>query len=108
MYTLTYLSLVAIYILFLIASIILFKAGLSVKGRIYYLYFLVYLVGIYYYFDLINFIHYRLRDNGIYLQFGHANFLLLCDLALSYLTAIIMGIILSFRRNTLWKLQQPK
>lgn len=53
----------------------------------------IYLVSIYLYFELVNYIHIMLRENNIYLEFGHGSILLVMVLVLAYLTAFIFLVI---------------
>jgi len=79
-----------IYLIFLSLSYLLFRYIITLKKIPALLIFIVYLIGIYYYFELINQFHYYLRDKGIYIELGHASL----SLIFCYLNAFILLIII--------------
>jgi hypothetical protein len=93
------LSLTLIYIIFLAVSFLFRKRMINIKSNRIYIYILIYLVGIYGYFELINRIDQSLSDKGIFLGFGHANLSLLILCLISYLTALILIISIIYKRN---------
>lgn len=88
-----FLILLVVYFLFFLYSIILYRKSLFVNKKLVYILIPIYLVSIYLYFELINYIHIGLRENNIYLEFGHGSILLVLVLILAYLTAFIFLII---------------
>jgi len=83
-----------IYLIFLSLSYLLFRYIITLKKISALLIFIVYLIGIYYYFELINQLHYYLRDKGIYIELGHASLSLILLMFFCYLNAFILLIII--------------
>jgi len=83
-----------IYLIFLSLSYLLFRYIITLKKIPALLIFIVYLIGIYYYFELINQFHYYLRDKGIYIELGHASLSLILLMFFCYLNAFILLIII--------------
>ena len=83
-----------IYLIFLSLSYLLFRYIITLKKIPALLIFIVYLIGIYYYFELINQLHYYLRDKGIYIELGHASLSLILLMFFCYLNAFILLIII--------------
>jgi len=67
---------------------------LKIKSKLLFILISIfYIIGTYIYFELINQIDQKLTVNGIYLEFGHAN-LLLIELFLICLIVTIINIVL--------------
>ena len=62
-----------------------------------------YFIGTYYYFELINTIIHRLAEKEIYLEFGHANIILLELGFICLIIAITNIIVILVKRNRLNK-----
>ena len=91
-------ALIIIYLIFLLYSIALYKKAFNIDKKWLYFFIPVYLLSIYLYFELMNYVHIFLRHRRIYFDFGHASLMLIVLLLLAYLTAIIL-IILFIIRN---------
>lgn len=72
---------------------------IEIKSNRIYIYILIYLAGIYGYFELINRIDQSLSDKGIFLGFGHANLSLLMLCLISYLTAIVLIVSIIYNKS---------
>lgn len=94
-----FIALLIIYLIFLGYSIVLYRKLFSLKKSIVYLLIPLYLLSIYLYFDFINYIHIRLRENKIYFDFGHASLMLILLLFTAYLTAIVLIVLYFFKRE---------
>ena len=75
------------------------KWVIDTKTNRIYIYILIYLAGIYGYFELVNRIDHFLSDKSIYLGFGHANLSLLILCLISYLTAVILIVNIIYNKN---------
>jgi len=58
-----------------------------------------YLLGTYYYFELINTIEHKLATRMIYLEYGHANIILLELLLVCMILAIVNIILIFIKRH---------
>lgn len=88
------------YCLFLIGTIALFKKAKRMGNVKLIVSAIIYLIGIYFYYEMINQLHILLRDKHIYFEFGHASLMLIYALIISYLTAIIaIGLFITKNRK---------
>jgi hypothetical protein len=87
-----------IYIIFFGVSLLFRKRMINIKSNRIYIYILIYLVGIYGYFELINWFDHFLSDRKIYLGFGHANLDLLLLCLLTFVTALFFIINIIYKR----------
>ncbi len=93
------LILIGIYLLFLTLSFLLRRVMLKVNLKWLILIVPVYLISIYFYFDLAVRIHQTLRERGIYLEFGHGEIMLL-ELELAcYITAVCLILNVFYSRS---------
>jgi hypothetical protein len=90
--------LVIIYLLFLFTSIFLYKQSFRIRKQWLYILVPVYFIVIWFCFELVNYIHIVLRENGFYLEFGHASIGLLLVMIYVYLTAIFLLILAMMKR----------
>jgi hypothetical protein len=89
-----------VYIVFLIVCYVFYKTAISLKHNWFILSILIYLIFIYFYFELVNRLHYYLRDNKIaYIEFGHASLGLILLMLFSFLNAFILIGFLVYRRS---------
>ena len=93
------LVLAAIYIVFLAASVVFQRKMVNVKSKWLYLWIPLYFIIIGVYFDLLVKLHQLLRDNEVYLEFGHADLLLLELNGICYITAIAFVIYILYQRK---------
>jgi len=89
-----------IYIIFLFASVFFRKRAIIVKKKWLFVYIIVYVIAISLYFELAVKLHQTLRNNKIYLEFGHADILLLELFVICYITATGFIISIFYRRKT--------
>ncbi len=82
--------LIGIYLLFLTLSFLLRKVILKVNPKWLMLIIPAYLVSIYFYFDLVVRAHQFLREEGIYMAFGHSSLLLIELCVFAYISALVM------------------
>ena|SRR5579863_1090437 len=61
------------YIIFLTASFFFYKKMISVDLKWVFVFTPVYLIGLYFYFDVLGYANDFLRDRNIYFEFGHAD-----------------------------------
>ena len=94
-----FVALLIIYMIFLAYSIVLYRKLFSFKKGKVYLLIPLYLLSIYLYFEFINYILIRLRENKISFDFGHANIMLILLLSAAYLTAVFFIVIYFFKRK---------
>jgi len=82
--------LIGIYLLFLTLSLLLRRVMLKVNLKWLILIIPVYLISIYFYFDLVVRVHQFFRERGIYLEFGHSSLLLIELCVFTYISALVM------------------
>jgi len=77
---------------------------ISIKLRtpLFFVLSLVYFVGIYLYFDLTSQLHYYFIDYQIYIEFGHADLLLIVLILFCYLNGFLALMVILNKR---WKLK---
>ena len=95
----SFLVLALIFAIYFIASVYLYKKAVHIKTKLLYILIPVYLILIYVYYEVVNLIHNSLRDNDIFVEFGHASIRLIGLLILSYLTALVFIVSLAFARK---------
>lgn len=80
---------VVVMVIFIIVSFYVRKVLMSTtKLPILLLYILIYIAGIYYYFELLNVIHIYLREQGIIVELGHPSLLVIL-----FIISLLAGII---------------
>lgn len=90
---------ILIYAIFLFGSVVFYRKVINATKRILYWAIPIYLIATYLYFELINYVHIFLREKGIYIDFGHANLLLICIMVLALLTAVGFVVTLLIKRR---------
>ena len=89
-----------VYGVFLIATIVFYRMAKRFGNLASIILAICYLIGIYFYFEMINQLHIYLRDKKIYLELGHASLTLVLIFFISYLTAFIaIGIFIFQKRR---------
>ena len=88
-----------VYMLFFVFSIMLYRRAISMNKKLLYVFIPLYFVGIYFYFELINYVHILLREQGIYMEFGHASITLIMVMGFTYLTALVLLVLFFKKRN---------
>lgn len=94
-----FIALLIIYLIFFSYSIVLYRKLFSLKKSKVYLLVPLYLISIYLYFEVINYIHIRLRESKIYFDFGHASLMLVLLLLAAYLTAVVLIVLYILKRK---------
>ena len=92
------LVLAVVYLIFLFLSLFLRKLMIRINKRWLVLIIPIYLISIYFYFDLIVMIHQNLRNDNTYIEFGHSGLLLLQLCGFSYITAIALIVNVFYQR----------
>jgi hypothetical protein len=88
------------YIGFLLISWVFYKMGILVKPGWFVLLAIVYMALGWLYFEMINQLHYYLRDNKIlYIEFGHASLELLILMMFCFLNAAVFVGITNYKRE---------
>ncbi len=87
----------ATFIIFLLVSLLFHQRMVDVATKWLFVYILAYFIAISLYFNLALRIHQTLRNNKIFLEFGHAEILLLELYVICYITAI--GFIINVLRK---------
>ena len=87
-----------IYISFFVASFFFYKKMIKVKLIWVCIFIPIYLIGLYLYFDLLIELHNCLRDRQIYLEFGHADEVLLLLEAFCFLNVGVLVILICINR----------
>ena len=86
-----YLASALIFLAFSVASFFFAKAMIKIKSPwLVVLLIVIYFVLLDAYFELVTKAHQILRDHGIYIEFGHADLLLLMIFAICLFLAVIM------------------
>jgi len=95
----TFLAIILIFLLYLFASFVLHQYIVKCKSPIVvFLFPIFYIAGTYYYFELVFRIHHKLRENNIFLEFGHADIVLLEIMFVCFLLTIINIVVIFLRR----------
>ena len=92
-------SLVAIYAIFFLVSVLLYRKAYFVKGVILYLYIVVYFVLIEFYFRGITQLQIFLAEKGIQISFGHASISLVLLSFATYFSGLVFVIVRLFNRS---------
>jgi hypothetical protein len=101
----TTISIIIIFIIFLCSSYVLHRVLIRIKSvTAFIIIALLYLIGTYYYFEIINSLDNALTDKKIYLEFGHANIILILILFICILLAIINILLAILKRRRINKL----
>ncbi len=100
-----YLASAIIYIVFLLFSYGFYIGSIKLKTPIFFVVGLIYFFGIYFYFDLLGQLHHYLRDHQFYIEFGHADLLLIMVMLFCYLNSFIVLMVVLYKR---WKLKIPE
>lgn len=85
-----YLACLIIYAVFLIVSFFCYKWIGKTNWRGFWIFTLLYLVGLYGYFEGLNQFNYYLRDHGNSIDFGHAGLLFVLLTFFCYLNAFVL------------------
>lgn len=80
--------LAVIFAIFIVLTRAFYKRMIEAR-RFVYVSILVYLLFIYFYYELVNQINIFLRERNIFLEFGHASISLILLLIVSYLIGIL-------------------
>jgi nitrate/nitrite transporter NarK len=89
-----------VYIVFLIICFAFYKIAMLLKGYWFAVSAVIYLILIWFYFELVNQLHYYLRDNKIlYIEFGHASLELILLMFFSFLNAFGFIVFVIYRRS---------
>jgi asparagine N-glycosylation enzyme membrane subunit Stt3 len=94
-----YIALLIIYVIFLSLSYLVYLLMTKLKSFLFLISGLLYCIGIYFYFNEIEQLHDCLRDNKIYIEFGHASLSLLLLMAFCYLNGLIVVFIALYKRQ---------
>jgi hypothetical protein len=94
-----YLALLIIYVIFLSMSYLVYLLMMKLKSFLFLISGLLYCLGIYFYFNEVEQLHDYLRDNKIYIEFGHASLSLLLLMAFCYLNGLIVIFIVLYKRQ---------
>jgi hypothetical protein len=97
-----YLASAIIYVIFLLFSYVFYIGSIRLKTPIFFVVGLIYFFGIYSYFELLNHLHHYLRDHKIYIEFGHADLLLIMLMLFCYLNGFIVLMVILNKR---WKIK---
>jgi hypothetical protein len=92
-------SLLFIYVVFLLASIFLYRKAYFVKGPILYFYILVYFCLIEAYFRGITQLQIYLLERDVEIDFGHASLSLVLLSFVTYFTGLIFVIVRLVKRR---------
>ena len=87
-----------IFALFISISIAIYRYLIKVRLVAFILGSIVYLLFTYYLFDFFIYLHQSLRLRGIYLEFGHADLLLLETFAMCALMAVTSILLAIFKK----------
>jgi hypothetical protein len=99
-----YLALSVIYIIFLFFSYLMYIGSIRLKSDLFFIISVIYFFGIYFYFEFFNQLDHYLRDNRIYVEFGHANLDLIMLMVFCYSNGLIVITIILYKR---WKIKGP-
>lgn len=94
-----FMALFVVYIIYFAFSILLFRKAVLIRSSWFYVGALVYMVLIYFYFELVNFIHILLRERGFFLEFGHASISLILLMLFCYFTSVVLIIFAFIKRR---------
>ena len=98
-----YLALSIIYVIFLFLSFAMYKSSLKASSWFFIVLCFVYFLGIYFYFEFFNQLHDYLRDNKIYIEFGHASLELILLMLFCYINGLALIMVILYKR---WKLKE--